>query len=55
MTTSKADAVCPQCAHPLKHNDAGAWCENYPCRWSLNRAKAVIAAKVHRKLWGPIR
>lgn len=46
---------CPQCGHAMEHNDAGAWCGNYPCRYSINRRKIETAAKIARAIWGRLR
>jgi uncharacterized protein with PIN domain len=56
MTMAKNETPrCPQCGDPLRHNDVGAWCENYPCRYVLNRDKVRIAAKAYRLMWGAIK
>jgi hypothetical protein len=50
---SKSTKVeCPQCGRALRHNDAGAWCENYPCRYAFNRRKVETAAELARAIWG---
>lgn len=55
MKTSDKRALCPQCGTELHHNEVGAWCPGYPCRYSVNRDKVTVAAKLARLLWGPIR
>lgn len=54
MKPSDKRALCPQCGTELEHNDVGAWCPNYPCRYAIRRARIATAARLSRLIWGRI-
>lgn len=50
-----ADVACPRCARKtVRVNDVGAWCDGYPCRWSITKRNAEDAARIVRDLWKAI-
>lgn len=55
MATAKShftEATCPRCGRKtIRSNDVGAWCDGYPCRWSIKRTQAIDAARILREAW----